>query len=130
MRTPGWLRSGRDGNKEAEMIKTALVFFALAALGGLALGTMHIKKRDVPIGLALVHGLLAATGLVLLILGIGQAAAGGSVAALVIFVLAAMGGLFMFTNHLRRRRPPTAIILVHGAAAVTAFLVLLIKFLG
>jgi len=38
------------------MLVVAAVLFALAALGGIILATLHLKKNDAPVSLALVHG--------------------------------------------------------------------------
>ena len=77
--------------------------------------------------LALLHGLLAANGSVLLIAaaltqpGFGTLA----VASLVIFALAALGGFYLFSHHLRGRPLPSTVVLIDGGAAVVAFLLLL-----
>lgn len=107
------------------MLMYALIVFAVAAVFGATLAYMRIVKKDVSMPLALVHGLFAATGLVLLILGISQMG-GGLTAALVLFILAALGGFTLFSFHLRSRPLPVPLVLVHGAAAITAFVILLV----
>lgn len=53
------------------MAQLALVLFVLAATGGLAMfAGFHLQNRPLPIPLMLGHGLLALTGLTLLILAI------------------------------------------------------------
>ncbi len=77
--------------------------------------------------MALIHGLLAAAGLVVLIIGVTQMAlAGLAGVALVIFVVAALGGFVLFAMHLKKKLLPSALIVVHGLLAVVAFVVLLI----
>jgi hypothetical protein len=109
------------------MLTVAAVLFALAALGGLILAALHLKTKDAPITLALLHGLLAAAGLVLLIIGVTQiASAGLAGVALAIFVIAALGGFVLFAMHLSKKLLPSGLIVVHGLVAVVAFVILLI----
>jgi hypothetical protein len=44
------------------MLKVAAVLFALAALGGIILATLHRKRKDAPIPLALLHGFASGGG--------------------------------------------------------------------
>ncbi len=109
------------------MLVVAAVLFALAALGGIILATLHLKKNDAPVSLALVHGLAAAVGLVLLIIVVTQMPSTGLAGvALVIFLIAALGGFVLFAMHLMRKPLPRGLIFVHGLAAVVAFVLLLI----
>lgn len=112
------------------MLKIAIVLFALAALGGIILAALHLKKNDAPIPLALVHGLAAAVGLVLLIVAVMQIpSAGLAGVALAIFLIAALGGFVLFAMHLTKKSLPRGLIFVHGLAAVVAFVVLLVSLL-
>jgi hypothetical protein len=109
------------------MLTAALVLFALAALGGIILAALHLKTKNAPIPLALIHGLLAAVGLALLIIAVTQlASAGAAGVALVIFIIAALGGFVLFAMHLTKKLLPSGLIVIHGLLAVIAFLVLLI----
>jgi len=109
------------------MFVVAAVLFALAAIGGIILAALHLTTKSAPIPLALLHGLLAATGLVLLIIGVTQMASAGLPGiALVIFIIAALGGFVLFAMHLKRRPLPGGLIVVHGLLAVAAFTILLI----
>jgi hypothetical protein len=104
----------------------ALVLFAIAALGGLTLAGLRFANKSLPVPLALLHGLLAAAGLVALSLAVfgGGAALGGARIALGIFVVAALGGFFLFALHLKKRTLPIPVVLLHGVLAVTAFAIL------
>ena len=109
------------------MLGVAVVLFALAALGGIILAALHLKRKSAPIPLALLHGLLAAAGLVLLIIAVVQmASAGPAGVALVIFIIAALGGFVLFAMHVTRKPLPEGLIVVHGLVAVVAFIVLLV----
>jgi hypothetical protein len=110
------------------MLVVAAVLFALAALGGIILAALHLTTKTAPVPLALLHGLLAAAGLVLLIIGVTQMASGAlPVVALVIFIIAALGGFVLFAMHLKKRPLPGGLIVVHGLVAVAAFIVLLVS---
>lgn len=110
---------------------TALIVFALAAVGGLVLLRLHVKHDDAPLGLAALHGLLAATGLVLLLWFVLQNGASGLLwASVALFVVAALGGFVLITKHLRGESLPNGLMYGHGGAAVVAFILLLIGYLG
>ncbi|GBD31064.1 hypothetical protein HRbin33_00010 [bacterium HR33] len=49
---------------------TPLALFVVAALGGFVLVSFHLRQKPHPIPLAVVHGLVAATGFVLLLLAV------------------------------------------------------------
>lgn len=113
------------------------VLFALAALGGLALAALHFRSGGTerpPTALALVHGVVAATALVLLIVGALAAGAGSSALpwlSVAVFVVAALGGAYMFLGkHLRGEALPGKIVVLHGALAVAGFALLLAFLLG
>jgi len=105
------------------MLLTSVILFGIAALGGLVLAVR--KERPLPI--AIVHGLVAAAGLVCLIIGVIQGAAGSlPLVALILLVIAALGGFILFAMDLRRRPLFKGLILVHGLLAVVAEVLLII----
>jgi hypothetical protein len=109
----------------------AIVLFALAAVGGVVMA-LKIRAGELPPkALALGHGALAATGLVLLLIAVLDTGAGGLAAvALVLFVGAALGGFVMFAGHLKERVPTVGLVAAHALAAVAAFVLLLVYVLG
>jgi len=109
------------------MLIVAAVLFALAAVGGLAMAFIHFKRdRNPPGALAAVHGVAAATALVILLWAVVQTGAGGAVAwALGLFVAAALGGFFLVSFHVRKQRLPSPVVVIHALVAVAAFLLLL-----
>lgn len=113
------------------MISTALVLFALAALGGIGLAWMHLQNDDAPLGIAAVHGLLGAAGLVVFLWALLQSGGGGLLwGSLVLFVLSALGGFLLIAKHLRGESLSSGLIFTHGGAAVVAFVLLLIAHFG
>jgi len=107
-------------------MQLAVILFALSAVGGLVLATLHFKKKALPLPLALLHGLLGAAGLVTLLLAVlaGGAPAKASLA-LGLFLVAALGGFYLFSFHLRKKTLPSPVVLIHALVAVVAFAILL-----
>lgn len=112
-------------------MSTALVLLALAALGGIGLTLLHLKKDDAPLSVAAVHGILGAAGLGVLLWTVLQTGASSLVwASVVLFVLAALVGFVLITKHLRGESLTSTLMFTHGGAAVVAFVLLLIAYLG
>lgn len=109
------------------MLTVAAVLFAIAALGGLTMAYIHFKQnRNPPGALAALHGILGASGLLVLLWAVMQSGAAGAIAwALGLFVAAALGGFYLVSFHIRGLRLPSPVVLIHGAVAVVAFLLLL-----
>lgn len=107
---------------------TALVLFAIAALGGVAMAVIRFRGAErPPTGLALVHGAFAAAGIIVLIVAMLSASNPAQArTALVLFIVAALGGFYLFAQHLQKRALPIPVILVHALIAVIGFLILLV----
>ena len=105
-----------------------LVLFAVAALGGLVLASVRLRGSNPPLALALIHGGVAAAGLVALILAVLHAGTSASLSriALALFVVAALGGFVLFSAHLRKKNIPVPLMLVHAVVAVGGFVTLLV----
>ncbi len=111
------------------MLTAALVVFAIAALGGATIAYMRISNKNIPLSLALLHGALAATGLVLLIISSLGGVGSGVKAALIVFLIAAVGGFTLFSYQLRQRPLPVPLVFVHGGVAALGFIILLLSVL-
>ena len=109
------------------MFNVAVVLFAIAAVGGLAMAVMHFQGHRPPKPvLATIHGVFAASGLVVLLLAVLPIGASGPHGiALGLFLLAALGGFAAVSFHLRRRALPSGLLIAHALLAVCAFAVLL-----
>lgn len=108
------------------MLLSAVIVFAVAALGGLVLASHVLRDKFAPWALSVVHALLGAAGLILLIILMVQAGAGTIlVGSFVLFVIAALGGFFLASFHLQKKLPPKAVVVIHAVLAVIAFLGLL-----
>jgi hypothetical protein len=105
-----------------------IVLFAAAALAGLTLAILRFREKPLPLPLALVHGAIAAAGLVsLALVAVPHGAPGSARVALGLFVVAALGGFLLFSMHLRKRELPIGVVVVHALVAVAAFVLLLVS---
>lgn len=108
------------------MLSTALLIFAIAALGGMVLAASVLRGRLAPWVISIVHALLGASGLAVLAIVVLQGAPPArATAALAILVLAALGGFYLASLHARKQVAPKAVVLVHAGVAVAGFLTLL-----
>lgn len=109
------------------MFNIAVILIALGAVVGLTMAVQHFRGRTPPApALAIVHGLLAGSGVIVLLLGVWEMGFGTAHTwALVLFGVAALGGLYLLSHHMRQRALPGAVVVIHGLVAAVAFLVLL-----
>ena len=115
------------------MLQTATILFALTALAGLLMAGIRFgAKRNPPAWLAMLHGLLAASGLTLLAyaactIPVPTAAR----LSLALFLLAAGGGAVLSLAYKwRQRLLPAWLVVAHALLAVTAFVLLLVAAFG
>lgn len=109
------------------MQEVAVVLFALAALGGVYLAARYFQGHDMPGGVAVIHGLPAVVGVLLLLLAVFDDASDWATAALIAFLVAALGGVALASFHLRGIRHPAALVGAHGLIAVVGFVLLLLS---
>jgi hypothetical membrane protein len=115
------------------MLHTATLLFILAALGGLVMaGIRFARKENPPAWLAMLHGLLAASGLTLLAYSVfTETVPPLATAALALFVLAACGGAVMSLAYKwRQRLLPAWLVTAHALLAIAGFLSLLVAVYG
>ena len=113
-------------------MQAAAIVLGLAALGGLTLATIRLMGTPrPPTWMALGHGAVAATGLVLLVYAaIDPGIPFTAQVALGAMVLAALGGLGIFFGfHLRAKPLPIPLIVGHGLIAASGYLLLLLGLL-
>ena len=115
------------------MLQTATLLLAITALGGLLMAVIRFAaKHNPPAWLAMLHGLLAASGLTLLAYAICTVPVPSMAKlALALFLLAAAGGAVMSLAYKwRQRLLPAWLVVAHAIAAVSAFILLLIAAFG
>lgn len=111
------------------MLQTATLLLAITALGGLLMaGIRFASKRNPPAWLAMLHGLLAASGLTLLVYAaFTQPVPALAKVALALFLLAAGGGAVLSLAYKwRQRLLPAWLVLAHTLLAATGFVLLLV----
>jgi glucose uptake protein GlcU len=108
------------------MFNYAVLLIALAAVIGLTMAVQHFRGRTPPkAGLAILHGLLTVSGVIVLLLGVLEVGFGTAHTwALALFAIVALGGVYLVSHHIRKRPLPNAVVVIHGVGAVIAFLVL------
>lgn len=109
------------------MLIASIILFALAAVSGALAGALRVRRGQNPgWPVALLHGALAAIGLVLLwVHAIQHDFPTLATISAVLFVVAALGGFALVILHLKRRLLPLAILGVHALVAVAGFVLLL-----
>jgi hypothetical protein len=113
------------------MIVTSIALFLVAALFGLYMAARVFGGNLPPWIAVILHGVLAASGLLVLIyaLFLGAQSAAAMIGA-VLLVIAALGGFFMFSYQLRKAMPPKAVVVVHALAAVLGVVCLIANAMG
>lgn len=108
-----------------------LVLFAIAATGGLTLAYLRFNNKPLPLPLAMLHGLFAASGLIALAMtALDEAASSKARLAFFLFLGAALGGFTLLSFHLRKKALPLGIVAAHGLTAIVAFVILLLAVYG
>jgi hypothetical protein len=108
------------------MINTSIGLFLVAALFGLYMATRIFKGALPPWAAVILHGLLAASGLLVLLYALFTGVSNTVlIVAAGLLVVAALGGFVMFSFQLRKALPPKAIVVVHALAAVIGVVCLL-----
>lgn len=102
------------------MIYTALAIFGLTAILGLYLLTLILRDKQTPKGAAIVHGLFAVTGLILLIVYCVKHEA-SPIESIIIFSIAALGGFILAYKDLTGRKIPKWLGILHGVTALAGF---------
>jgi hypothetical protein len=111
-------------------MQAAVITLCLAALGGLTMAILRLAGRaQPPTWMALGHGAIAVTGVVLLLrVAVVSALPPLAWSAVVCFGVAALGGLTMFLGFHRRGRPlPIPLMLAHGGIALLGLTLLLLS---
>lgn len=114
------------------MLIYAAVLLVLAAVGGLFMvGGYVARGRTPPLVVAGLHGVLAAAGLVLVLIPVLSGTTGGLTrASLAVLVLAALGGFYLLVAHLTRSRVPLPPALAHALVAAVGVALLVGAILG
>src|SRR5262249_628014 len=106
----------------------ALVLFALAAVVGLYMAAVRFRGAErPPTSIALLHGALAASGLIALIVAVVEPSAPAPAkTALIVFLVAAVGGFYLFSQQMQKKALPIPVMVAHALVAVIGFIILLV----
>jgi len=108
-------------------ISSAIVIFVIAAMFGLVILTAILRDRPTPKPFVIIHGPLAATAIVLLIIDVAKGHTESLlIASLVIFIIAALGGFALYTLDTLKKRIPKPLAILHPLIAVSGLAVLVI----
>lgn len=102
------------------MLYAAVIFILLAALLGLYLLSFLLQNKNTPKGIAFIHGPLAATGLIILII-YACLYKPAPLLSIVLFVLAALGGVMLISRDILGKSVPIWMALGHGLTALIGF---------
>ena len=106
------------------MTALLIILFGLAILGGIYLLSYVLRERNMPKGIALIHGSVA--GLALITLIVASFFHPKLFYVVIIFILAALGGGILFTYDLGGKKIPKILALGHGLIALAGFVTLVI----
>jgi len=110
------------------MLFLPVIFFGLAAIGGAVLVSIKAMEKNIPLPLAILHGVFAVIGIGFLIKNvIANPANIMIVASLALFLAAVAGGITLFSFQLRKKPLPVIIIEAHVMTAVIAFTLLVVS---
>ncbi len=105
-------------------IYTAIAIFGMAAILGMYLLSLILRNKETSTGIAMIHGLFAATGIILLIVYCSGNNSGPLIS-IIIFSIAALGGLIMVYRKSTGKKIPKWLGILHGLTAVIGFTFLL-----
>jgi hypothetical protein len=114
--------------REVFMVMVMIVLFAIAATGGIILAALHFGNKTLPLWLALLHGLVAVSGVIILLVALMKLAAIALLGVgLALFAIAAVGGLTLFIGfYVPKKRLPSPIVILHALFAVAGFAMILV----
>ena len=105
-------------------IYAAIAILGMTAILGMYLLSLILRTKSTPKGITIVHGLLAATALVLLIVYcVGHKP--GPWISLIVFIVAASGGFILNYRDITGKSVPKWLGIVHGLIAIVGFALLL-----
>lgn len=107
------------------MLISALGFFLLAAMLGIYLLSLILRSKQVPKSVAIIHGLFAAAGVVLLIV-YPLYYHPAPILSLILFVFAALGGVTMAYKGISGQSVPAWMALGHGTMALIGIATLIV----
>ena len=109
-----------------DTIYITIALLALAAVLGLTILIKWLTKKEASRGVIYSHGIVAAVGLVSLIVYAFKNPDHFPMISLVLLIASALGGFYMFIRDLNKKESPMAIAFIHAILAVSGFVALLL----
>lgn len=107
------------------MLTLIIVVFLIAAILGMLLISYLLRNKNTPKGLAIIHGSIAAFGILLLICYLLFYSTSPYLS-LIFFIIAAIGGFTLMYRDITGKTLPKWLAIGHGTIAVIGFLLLLL----
>lgn len=107
-------------------IYIAIALFALSAVLGLIILIRWLQSKAASRAVIYSHGIVAAVGLVALLIFVSENPDNFPLASLVLFLVAAVAGFYMFFRDLGHKMSPIGLAITHALVAVAGFVALLV----
>lgn len=104
------------------MIYAAIALFLTAAIFGVILASAILRGQPTPKLVVFIHGLLAASGLTLVVIYVLKNATDRPITSLVLLLIAATGGFVLFARDMQKKPGPFALVAIHALVAVAGVL--------
>lgn len=112
------------------MIYLAIGLFLVAAIFGVILASAIIRNQPTPKLVVFLHGLLAASGLTVVVIYCLKNLENRPVMSLIVLVVAALGGFVLFARDMQKKPGPFALVVIHALIAVSGVLGLIFFTMG
>ncbi|MGH8397898.1 MAG: hypothetical protein ACRETA_06605 [Gammaproteobacteria bacterium] len=111
------------------MLSALLILVILVVLAGMALATLAMRGRHMPLAVSSLHGLAGIIAIVLLVIHDLHFPHNLTMnAATVLLILTATGGLLLFGFRAGRQPLPGLVVVLHGGFAVVALVLMIVGF--
>lgn len=107
-----------------ETLYAAIAILGMTAIIGMYLLSLVLRSKTTPTGIAVLHGLLAVTAVILLIVYCVRNTTGPR-ESIIVFLIAATGGIIMGYRDITGKSVPKWLAIVHGLIAIVGFILLL-----
>src|SRR5262245_42722257 len=107
------------------MLLLAILLFSIAAFLGVYLLTYVLQNKNTPKSVAFIHGPIAATGLIILII-YAFLYKPAPIVSIIIFILAALEGAILIYRDITGKSLPKWLAIGHGLTAIIGFVFLIL----
>jgi hypothetical protein len=108
------------------MLYAIIAVFAFAAVVGFVILKNWLTGATTSRSTIYAHGILAAIGLLLLIIHYFQNGAKALQTSLILFVIAALAGFYMFFRDIKGKMSPTWLAVVHALVGATGLILIIV----